>query len=94
MIPLFGRYLVFTITMVSLSIASTIYILNIHHRSPKSHHPMPKIIRKIFLGFLAKFLFKNSIAKRSKWIHNNLKCCEDTNCYSFIGDGEFLVIYN
>lgn len=31
-VPLLGKYLVFTITMVSLSICSTIYILNIHHR--------------------------------------------------------------
>ena len=69
MIPLFGKYLLFTITMVSLSIAATIYVLNIHHRSSKSHKQMPKIVRKFFLNFLARFIFKNTISNQGdRWV--------------------------
>lgn len=56
-VPLFGQYLVFTITMLSLSIFFSIYILNIHHRRPELHSNMPEFIRTIFLKWLPKLLF-------------------------------------
>ena len=62
-VPLFGKYLLFTITMVSLSIASTIYVLNIHHRSLQSHKKMSAFARRFFLNYLAKYIFKNTIAQ-------------------------------
>lgn len=60
-VPLLGKYLVFTITMVSLSICVTIYILNIHHRTPELYHEMPIAVRNIFLGYLPKLLFLKNL---------------------------------
>jgi nicotinic acetylcholine receptor, invertebrate len=60
-VPLLGKYLVFTITMVSLSICVTIYILNIHFRTPQLYNRMPNIIRKIFLIYLPRLLLLNNI---------------------------------
>jgi nicotinic acetylcholine receptor len=65
-VPLLGKYLVFTITMVSLSICATIYILNIHHRTPELNHEMPKIIRLIFLGFLPPILLIENLDGEEK----------------------------
>lgn len=77
--------------MVSLSTCATIYVLNIHHRSPKSHHKMPKIIRKIFLEFLAKFLFKNTIDESGLWIKSDLKYdrkqCKNNEKHYLINEG-------
>ena len=53
-VPLLGKYLIFTITMVSLTTGATIYVLNIHHKSPKVHHRMPNLVRKLFSNILAK----------------------------------------
>lgn len=54
--PMLGKYLVFTITMVSLSICATIYILNIHYRTPELYKEMPNLVRTLFLNYLPKFL--------------------------------------
>ena len=36
-IPLLGKYLLFTLILVNLSIFLTIFILNLHHRKPSTH---------------------------------------------------------
>ncbi|XP_062862781.1 neuronal acetylcholine receptor subunit alpha-2a [Trichomycterus rosablanca] len=55
-IPLIGEYLLFTMIFVTLSIVITVFVLNVHHRSP-STHKMPCWVRSIFLGFIPRFLF-------------------------------------
>lgn len=60
-VPLLGKYLVFTITMVSLSICVTIYILNIHYRTPELYGEMPPLIRKIFLVYMPQLLFLKNL---------------------------------
>ncbi|XP_051562597.1 neuronal acetylcholine receptor subunit alpha-4 isoform X1 [Myxocyprinus asiaticus] len=55
-IPLIGEYLLFTMIFVTLSITLTVFVLNVHHRSPQTHS-MPGWIRKFFLDVIPRFLF-------------------------------------
>ncbi|KAL6477645.1 hypothetical protein MHYP_G00134800 [Metynnis hypsauchen] len=55
-IPLIGEYLLFTMIFVTLSIVITVFVLNVHHRSP-STHKMPRWVQSIFLGFIPRWLF-------------------------------------
>ena len=55
-IPLLGKYLLFTLVIVNLSIIITIITLNVHFR----RHPttnMSPIVRKVLLVYLPKILF-------------------------------------
>ncbi|XP_072371441.1 neuronal acetylcholine receptor subunit alpha-4-like [Scyliorhinus torazame] len=55
-IPLIGEYLLFTMIFVTLSIVITVFVLNVHHRSPHTH-TMPAWVRRIFLDFIPRILF-------------------------------------
>ncbi len=55
-IPLIGEYLLFTMIFVTLSIIITVFVLNVHHRSPETHS-MPKWVRTFFLDIRPRFLF-------------------------------------
>lgn len=55
-IPLIGEYLLFTMIFVTLSIIITVFVLNVHHRSP-STHTMPRWVRTFFLDFIPRWLF-------------------------------------
>uniref|UniRef100_A0A8D0L6M6 Acetylcholine receptor subunit alpha n=1 Tax=Sphenodon punctatus TaxID=8508 RepID=A0A8D0L6M6_SPHPU len=55
-IPLIGEYLLFTMIFVTLSIVITVFVLNVHHRSP-STHKMPRWVRTAFLDFIPRWLF-------------------------------------
>ncbi|NXU43884.1 ACHA6 protein, partial [Drymodes brunneopygia] len=54
-IPLVGEYLLFTMIFVTLSIVITVFVLNIHYRTPKTH-TMPKWVKTVFLRLLPKVL--------------------------------------
>ncbi|XP_023346039.1 acetylcholine receptor subunit alpha-like isoform X2 [Eurytemora carolleeae] len=54
-VPLLGKYLVFTMMLVTLSICVTVTILNIHFRTPATHN-MPGWMKQIFLKFLPRIL--------------------------------------
>lgn len=58
-IPILGQYLVFTLIMITLSILSTIVVLNIHFRSPSSHQMKPWV-RRLFIRTLPKILLMRS----------------------------------
>ncbi|XP_068616733.1 neuronal acetylcholine receptor subunit alpha-3 [Brachionichthys hirsutus] len=55
-IPLIGEYLLFTMVFVTLSIVITVFVLNVHYRTPKTHN-MPYWVRTVFLGLLPKVMF-------------------------------------
>ncbi|KAL4623923.1 neuronal acetylcholine receptor subunit alpha-2-like [Arapaima gigas] len=55
-IPLIGEYLLFTMIFVTLSIVITVFVLNVHHRSPRTH-TMSQWVRSVFLGSVPRWLF-------------------------------------
>ncbi|KFP74152.1 Neuronal acetylcholine receptor subunit alpha-2, partial [Acanthisitta chloris] len=55
-IPLIGEYLLFTMIFVTLSIIITVFVLNVHHRSPRTH-TMPDWVRRVFLDIVPRILF-------------------------------------
>ncbi|KAM4034230.1 neuronal acetylcholine receptor subunit alpha-4 [Anomaloglossus baeobatrachus] len=61
-IPLIGEYLLFTMIFVTLSIIITVFVLNVHHRSPRTH-TMPAWVRRIFLDVVPRVLFMKRPAK-------------------------------
>ncbi|KAJ1122690.1 hypothetical protein NDU88_001175 [Pleurodeles waltl] len=67
-IPLIGEYLLFTMIFVTLSIIITVFVLNVHHRSPRTH-TMPAWVRRIFLDVIPRVLFM----KRPSAVKDNCK---------------------
>lgn len=55
-VPLLGKYLLFTMVLVTLSVVVTIAVLNVNFRSPVTHRMRPWV-RKIFIKILPKILF-------------------------------------
>uniref|UniRef100_A0A8C5FQW9 Cholinergic receptor, nicotinic, alpha 2b (neuronal) n=1 Tax=Gadus morhua TaxID=8049 RepID=A0A8C5FQW9_GADMO len=55
-IPLIGEYLLFTMIFVTLSIVITVFVLNVHHRSPGTHQ-MPLWVHRVFLDLIPRWLF-------------------------------------
>ncbi|ESN98444.1 hypothetical protein HELRODRAFT_84500 [Helobdella robusta] len=54
-IPLIGKFLLFTMILVTLSIVTTVIVLNVHFRSA-SAHTMPVWVRILFLRVLSRLL--------------------------------------
>ncbi|XP_029300707.1 neuronal acetylcholine receptor subunit alpha-4-like [Cottoperca gobio] len=54
-IPLIGEYLLFTMIFVTLSIVITVFVLNVHHRSPATH-TMPRWVKRLFLSAVPRWL--------------------------------------
>ncbi|UYV76004.1 nAChRa8 [Cordylochernes scorpioides] len=54
-VPLLGKYLLFTMILVTLSIAVTVGVLNVHFRSP-STHKMSHWVRRIFIHVMPRLL--------------------------------------
>uniref|UniRef100_A0A5F9DQW6 Cholinergic receptor nicotinic alpha 3 subunit n=1 Tax=Oryctolagus cuniculus TaxID=9986 RepID=A0A5F9DQW6_RABIT len=55
-IPLIGEYLLFTMIFVTLSIVITVFVLNVHYRTPTTH-TMPAWVKTVFLNFLPRVMF-------------------------------------
>ncbi|XP_030614123.1 neuronal acetylcholine receptor subunit beta-4 isoform X2 [Archocentrus centrarchus] len=55
-VPLIGKYLMFTMVLVTFSIITSVCVLNVHHRSPSTHN-MPSWVKLIFLEKLPALLF-------------------------------------
>lgn len=54
-VPLIAKYLLFTMILVTLSICVTVYVLNVHFRTPATHNMSP-LVRKMFLHILPRLL--------------------------------------
>ncbi|CAL8243387.1 unnamed protein product [Lota lota] len=55
-VPLIGKYLMFTMVLVTFSIITSVCVLNVHHRSP-STHTMPSWVKMVFLIKMPALLF-------------------------------------
>uniref|UniRef100_A0A4W4FEJ0 Cholinergic receptor, nicotinic, beta 2 n=1 Tax=Electrophorus electricus TaxID=8005 RepID=A0A4W4FEJ0_ELEEL len=55
-VPLVGKYLMFTMVLVTFSIVTSVCVLNVHHRSPTTH-TMPPWVKLVFLERLPALLF-------------------------------------
>ncbi|NWS56544.1 ACHA6 protein, partial [Chunga burmeisteri] len=64
-IPLVGEYLLFTMIFVTLSIVITVFVLNIHYRTPTTH-TMPKWVKTVFLSLLPKVLLMQRPLEQEK----------------------------
>ncbi|KFQ87085.1 hypothetical protein N337_08622, partial [Phoenicopterus ruber ruber] len=62
-VPLIGKYLMFTMVLVTFSIVTSVCVLNVHHRSP-STHTMPPWVKLVFLERLPAYLFMKPSAKK------------------------------
>ncbi|XP_077443525.1 neuronal acetylcholine receptor subunit alpha-2 [Stigmatopora argus] len=64
-IPLIGEYLLFTMIFVTLSIVITVFVLNVHHRSPNTHE-MPRWVHAVFLDAVPRWLFMRRPAPNAR----------------------------
>ncbi|KAM9622960.1 neuronal acetylcholine receptor subunit alpha-6 isoform 1-T1 [Trichechus inunguis] len=71
-IPLVGEYLLFTMIFVTLSIVVTVFVLNIHYRTPTTH-TMPKWVKTVFLQLLPHILMMRRPLDKMK------ETCSDKN---------------
>ncbi|KAM9410563.1 neuronal acetylcholine receptor subunit beta-4 [Pholidichthys leucotaenia] len=75
-VPLIGKYLMFTMVLVTFSIITSVCVLNVHHRSP-STHTMPSWVKLIFLVKLPALLFmrrpRNNSARQRLCQHRCLR---------------------
>lgn len=95
-LSLLGKYLMFTMVLVTFSIVSTVCVLNVHHRSPSTHH-MPDWVKRLFLVQLPTFLLmrrpgssnvrdklRRKYANRGNVGKNISQSCTDKKQYSNI----------
>lgn len=54
-IPLVGKYLLFTMILVTLSVVLTVFVLNVHFRSPSTHTLNPWV-RLVFIDILPRLV--------------------------------------
>lgn len=71
-VPLIGKFLLFTMTLVSLSVCVTVIVINIHYRSG-TVHPMPTWMKIVFIKFLPKFIGVQRPSKPLKSGDNEMK---------------------
>ncbi|CAH1374091.1 unnamed protein product [Tenebrio molitor] len=62
-VPLLGKYLIFAMILVSISICVTVVVLNVHFRSPQTHKMSPWV-KRVFIHILPRLL----VMKRPQYI--------------------------
>lgn len=89
-VPLLGKYLMFTMVLVSFSIAVTVGVLNVHFRSPATHK-MSKRMRRVFIHVLPRLLCmqRPRYAPRDDYDDEGVKIRNGCN-----GGGEFRGSFN
>ncbi|XP_077329877.1 neuronal acetylcholine receptor subunit beta-4 [Lithobates pipiens] len=86
-VPLIGKYLMFTMVLVTFSIVTSVCVLNVHHRSP-STHTMPVWVKNCFLEKLPVFLFmrrpeNNTCSQKLRSYQRNTQAesCRNSGCF-------------
>ncbi|XP_046678228.1 acetylcholine receptor subunit beta-like 2 isoform X2 [Homalodisca vitripennis] len=84
-VPLLGKYLLFTMILVTLSICVTVCVLNVHFRSPSTHKMSPWV-KKVFLHVMPRIL----MMRRPPY---SLRDNYDESFYDggYINDGDFSI---
>ncbi|VDK42196.1 unnamed protein product [Anisakis simplex] len=78
-LPLIGKYLLFTMVMVTLSVIVTVISLNLHFRTPTTHR-MPAWVKWLFLKFLPEVLFMRRPVAESDDSHRRVSQRRGDNC--------------
>ncbi|XP_068909163.1 acetylcholine receptor subunit alpha-like isoform X1 [Tenebrio molitor] len=68
-VPLLGKYLIFAMILVSISICVTVVVLNVHFRSPQTHKMSPWV-KRVFIHILPRLL----VMKRPQYIFETNRC--------------------
>ena len=74
-VPLLGKYLLFTMFLVGLSVLITIVILNMHYRKPSTHKMAPWV-RRIFIHRLPKILLMRVPKRVNEEVEERMKVCQ------------------
>ncbi|CAH0729314.1 unnamed protein product, partial [Brenthis ino] len=76
-VPLLGKYLIFAMILVSISICVTVVVLNVHFRSPQTHRMAPWV-KRVFIHILPRLLFM----KRPQYKFDTTSLCRSryTTC--------------
>uniref|UniRef100_H2MH42 Cholinergic receptor, nicotinic, alpha 6 n=1 Tax=Oryzias latipes TaxID=8090 RepID=H2MH42_ORYLA len=86
-IPLIGEYLLFTMIFVTLSIVITVFVLNVHYRTPMTH-TMPGWVHLVFLKVLPRImLMRRPTDEDGKVGGGSLNCLEYGDCKLSSMDG-------
>lgn len=81
-IPLLGKYLLFTIVIVNLSIIITIITLNVHFRRHPTSHMSP-LLKKTLLVYLPKLLLMERPPVPPRYVYMQSKSYDNIdNCCS------------
>ncbi|XP_039266818.2 acetylcholine receptor subunit alpha-1-B-like [Styela clava] len=83
-VPLLGQYILFTMILVTLSIIITVFVLNVHYRTP-STHTMPDWVKKVFIVLLPKMMFSSTIKKMNPFADDE-EMKSKKNFYNEISD--------
>uniref|UniRef100_H2SSZ3 Cholinergic receptor nicotinic beta 3 subunit a n=1 Tax=Takifugu rubripes TaxID=31033 RepID=H2SSZ3_TAKRU len=78
-IPLIGEYLLFIMIFVTFSIIVTVFVINVHHRSSATYHPMAPWVKSLFLQRLPRLLCMRGHTDRSGQQKGPLVGKEDEN---------------
>ncbi|XP_055061453.2 neuronal acetylcholine receptor subunit beta-2 isoform X1 [Misgurnus anguillicaudatus] len=93
-VPLIGKYLMFTMVLVTFSIVTSVCVLNVHHRSPSTHR-MPEWVRFVFLHKLPTFLLmrrpgSSNVRERFRQKHQQKSFSSDGKNVKMDGGSFFL----
>ncbi|XP_063076177.1 neuronal acetylcholine receptor subunit beta-3a [Engraulis encrasicolus] len=75
-IPLIGEYLLFIMIFVTFSIIVTVFVINVHHRSSATYHPMAPWVKSVFLQRLPRLLCMRGHTDRLRYPDMELRSPE------------------
>ncbi|XP_063227633.1 acetylcholine receptor subunit alpha-like [Bacillus rossius redtenbacheri] len=87
-VPLLGKYLIFAMILVSISICVTVVVLNVHFRSPQTHKMAPWV-KRVFIHILPRLLvmrrpqyqFETSRFSSGRLLMKTVRHSEPQPCY-------------